>query len=94
MVQALSATETAQRLETLTGWTLAQGSLKRSFTFPNFIEAFGFLTRVAIIAERADHHPEIFNVYNKVDLTLTTHDAGDALTEKDFALAQAINHLL
>ncbi|MCB0503701.1 MAG: 4a-hydroxytetrahydrobiopterin dehydratase, partial [Bacteroidetes bacterium] len=57
-------------------------------------EAFGFLTKVAILAEKQNHHPEIFNVYNKVDIALNTHDAGDVVTEKDHQLANAINDLV
>ena len=60
--------------------------IRRSLRFSDFAEAFGFMTRVAILAEKADHHPEWFNVYNKVDVTLTTHDA-DGVTQKDLELA-------
>jgi 4a-hydroxytetrahydrobiopterin dehydratase len=76
------------------GWRLEDGgkALVRSFKFKDFSEAFGFLTRVALHAEKADHHPEFTNVWNRVDFRLTSHDAG-AVTERDIALAEAINGL-
>ena len=76
------------------GWTKIDDgkAITRRFEFGDFSEAFAFLTRVAIAAEKADHHPEIENVWNKVTLTLTTHDAG-GLTEKDVALAAAIDEI-
>jgi len=76
------------------GWSLEGGgkALVRSFKFKDFSEAFGFLTRVALHAEKADHHPEFTNVWNRVDFRLTSHDAG-AVTERDIALAEAINGL-
>ncbi|GIT92568.1 putative pterin-4-alpha-carbinolamine dehydratase [Jannaschia pagri] len=75
------------------GWTEDDGALTRQFTFQDFSEAWGFMTRVAMLAETADHHPEWSNVYNRVDIRLTTHDAG-GLTDKDTALATAINGLM
>ncbi|MCL6698575.1 4a-hydroxytetrahydrobiopterin dehydratase [Sphingomonas sp. NSE70-1] len=77
------------------GWALgADGkSLHKSFRFKDFSEAFGFLTRVAMHAEKVDHHPEFASVWNRVDFRLTTHDA-DALTDRDVMLATAINKLL
>lgn len=74
-------------------WTEEDNKLKRSFQFENFIEAFGFMSQVALIAEKMDHHPWWANVYNKVDIELTTHDAGDTVTEKDKKLAEAIDKL-
>ena len=76
------------------GWTLEEGgkALVRTFKFKDFSEAFGFLTRVAMHAEKADHHPEFTNVWNRVDFRLTTHDAG-GVTERDVNLAEAINKL-
>ena len=65
---------------------------RRHFEFDDFVAAFGFMTRVAILAEKADHHPEWSNVYNKVDMTLTTHDA-DGLSMRDMHLAKAIDAL-
>lgn len=77
------------------GWTLEDGgkALVRTINFKNFSEAFGFLTRVALHAEKADHHPEFTNVWNRVDFRLTTHDAG-GVTERDLKLAEAINRIL
>ena len=76
------------------GWTLENGgkALIRSLKFKDFSEAFGFLTRVALHAEKADHHPEFTNVWNRVDFRLTSHDAGE-VTDRDIALAKAINRL-
>ena len=76
------------------GWRLEAGgkALLRSFKFKDFSEAFAFLTRVALHAEKADHHPEFTNVWNRVDFRLTSHDAG-GVTERDVALAKAINAL-
>lgn len=79
-------------LQTLPGrWTLApdQKSIRQSFTFKSFAEAFSFMTHVAFLAEKMDHHPDWSNVYNKVHITLNTHDAG-GVTQKDIDLAQAI----
>ncbi|MEM9796193.1 MAG: 4a-hydroxytetrahydrobiopterin dehydratase [Pseudomonadota bacterium] len=74
------------------GWTEADGGLNRTFTFDDFSQAWAFMSRVALLAESHDHHPNWSNVYNKVDIRLTTHDAG-GLTDKDRALARAINEL-
>ncbi len=75
-------------------WQETDNQLKRTFQFANFIEAFGFMAKVALIAEKMDHHPAWFNVYNRVEISLTTHDAGNTITEKDRALANAIDKLL
>ena len=85
------ATVTAALAE-LDGWTLTgdRNSITRSFTFKNFSEAFAFMTRVAMAAEKLDHHPDWSNVYKTVDVTLNTHDAG-GLTELDFDLAKKMN---
>jgi 4a-hydroxytetrahydrobiopterin dehydratase len=76
------------KLAALPGWTLSDDgrAISRRFTFADFRAAFAFMTQVALAAERADHHPEWSNVYNRVDIRLTTHDAG-GLTDRDFALA-------
>lgn len=75
-------------------WQEKDDKLVRSFKFKDFSEAFGFMTRVAILAEKNNHHPEWFNVYNKVDITLSTHEAGGVITDKDRKLAQEIDQLL
>ncbi len=73
----------------LPGWTGGDDFITKVFRFKDFAEAFGWMTQIAIIADKADHHPEWFNVYNRVDVTLTTHDAG-GVTKKDVALAEAM----
>ncbi|MEM7548116.1 MAG: 4a-hydroxytetrahydrobiopterin dehydratase [Bacteroidota bacterium] len=75
-------------------WTEEDNKLKRSFEFGDFIEAFGFMAKVAILAEKMDHHPYWDNVYNKVNIELTTHDEGNVVTENDRNLAKAIDRLL
>ena len=79
----------ADALIGLDGWsnTEDRDAIQKTFTFKNFNQAFSFMTRVAMEAEKANHHPEWFNVYNRVDVTLSTHDAG-GITEKDIKLAQ------
>ncbi len=92
MVKKLDPAESAARLGAVAGWVIAPDglSISRSFNFANFSEAFGFMARVALAAEKADHHPDWFNVYSLVEIKLTTHDAG-GLTVRDFDLAAAIN---
>jgi 4a-hydroxytetrahydrobiopterin dehydratase len=75
-------------------WTEENNSLYKKFEFKNFSEAFAFMTRVAIEAEKADHHPLWTNVYNKVEIWLSTHDAGNTITAKDRKLAENIDKLL
>ena len=81
-------------LAKLSGWTEVQGrdAIAKKFVFADFNAAFGFMTRAALIAEKLDHHPEWFNVYKTVEVTLSTHDAG-GLTEKDVKLAEAMDRL-
>jgi 4a-hydroxytetrahydrobiopterin dehydratase len=79
-------------LERLDEWYFNNDGIEKKFVFDNFIKAMGFMVQVGIVAEKQGHHPEIFNVYNKVNLRLTTHDAG-GLTTKDFDLATAIEKL-
>lgn len=74
-------------------WQEKNNALYRKFTFSNFIDAFSFMTKVAIIAEKMNHHPNWSNVYNTVEISLNTHDAGDIITEKDYELAKAIDGL-
>lgn len=94
MAKLLDPAETETGLKKLEGWELVQGgkAITRKFIFRNFNEAFGWMTRIALIAEKMDHHPEWFNVYKTVDVTLTTHDAG-GLTELDMRLAAQMNRL-
>ena len=73
-------------------WQLKEGKLPKEFKFADFVAAFGFMSQVALLAEKADHHPEWFNVYNKVAISLTTHEAG-GISTRDFALAAAIEKL-
>jgi 4a-hydroxytetrahydrobiopterin dehydratase len=83
----------AAALERLPKWAAAQGerdAICRTFRFSDFTAAFGFMTRMALMAEKLDHHPEWFNVYNRVDVTLTTHDA-DGVTELDVTLAKLMD---
>ncbi len=75
-------------------WETKDNKLYRKFTFSNFVEAFAFMTKVAFEAEKADHHPEWKNVYNSVEIWLSTHDAGDQITEKDEKLARKIDAIL
>ena len=75
-------------------WTESNNRLHRTFEFGDFSEAFAFMTRVAMEAEKQNHHPLWTNVWNKVDIWLSTHDAGDVVTEKDHRLAQAIDRLV
>ncbi len=75
-------------------WTETDNQLTRDFTFADFSEAFAFMTRVALVAEKMDHHPWWSNVYNQVTIRLSTHDAGNVVTDKDRKLAAAIDRLL
>jgi 4a-hydroxytetrahydrobiopterin dehydratase len=75
-------------------WEEQNNKLVQKFQFSDFQEAFGFMTRVAFLAEKMDHHPNWSNVYNKVSIELTTHDAGNSITEKDRKLATAIDNLI
>src|ERR1700754_5087736 len=92
MVQKLDPTARANALAELEGWKDVAGrdAIQRTFTFPDFNAAFGFMSRVALMAEKTDHHPEWFNVYNRVEITLSTHDAG-GVSERDVALAKFID---
>ncbi len=92
MVQKLTPEARTVFLRNSAGWALAEGrdAVVKTYIFSDFNEAWGFMTKVALAAEKADHHPEWFNVYNKVEITLTTHDA-DGLSERDVALAGFID---
>ena len=92
--EKMSVEEVTAALKGLDGWQSAQGreAITKEFVFKNFSEAFGFMTRAALIAEKMNHHPEWFNVYKKVDVTLATHDAG-GVTELDIKLAKHMDRL-
>jgi 4a-hydroxytetrahydrobiopterin dehydratase len=94
MAQKLSPDARKSALARLSGWSEVSGrdAIAKTFTFKNFNQAFGFMTRAALVAEKMDHHPEWFNVYKKVEVTLATHDAG-GVTELDIKLAEAMNRL-
>jgi 4a-hydroxytetrahydrobiopterin dehydratase len=92
MPEKLSSEKIAAGLEDLPGWAMVDGKLKREFRFADFTRAFCFMTGAAIVAEKMNHHPEWFNVYNKVVVELVTHDA-DGITELDFTLARRMNKL-
>ena len=94
-VEQLTAEERDSWRSGLKGWTLTREgkAIERKFEFADFSEAFAFMTRVAMIAESRDHHPEWFNVYNRVEVTLTTHDA-DGLSLRDVKMARKIDALL
>ena len=94
-LEPLSDTERADALDGLPEWDYdeARDAITRSIVFSDFVEAFGFMTQVALIAEKADHHPEWTNVYNRVAVLLTTHDAG-GLSGRDIEMAEAIDAIL
>lgn len=99
MVKRLTGEARAAALRELDGWADkstgngdARDAIAKEFTFSDFNEAFGFMSRVALVAEQMDHHPEWFNVYNRVEVTLTTHDA-DGLSERDIALAKRMDEI-
>lgn len=95
MVEQLNEDQRAAALDRLGEWDYddARDALTRSFLFADFSEAFAFMTRVALLAEKADHHPEWSNVWNRVDILLTTHDAG-GLSQRDVRMAETIDLLL
>jgi 4a-hydroxytetrahydrobiopterin dehydratase len=94
MAQKLASNERQSALAKLSGWTEVKGgeAISKKFVFQDFNEAFGFMTRAALVAEKMDHHPEWFNVYKTVEVTLSTHDAG-GVTELDVKLAQTMDKL-
>jgi 4a-hydroxytetrahydrobiopterin dehydratase len=94
MVERLSAEARRTALAKLNGWSEVSGrdAITRTFTFRDFNEAFGFMTRAALVAEKSDHHPEWRNVYKTVEVVLSTHDA-DGVTARDIALAEAMDRI-
>ncbi len=94
MAAKLAGSERAAALAGLPGWSEVEGrdAIRKSFRFADFNAAFGFMARVALLAEKMDHHPEWFNVYNRVDVTLATHDAG-GVTELDVRMARFMDQV-
>lgn len=93
MADPLNEEQLNEALEKLEGWKSEDDKLKKQFKFDDFRQAVTFIVRLSFEAEDAMHHPEIFNVYNTVDIALTTHDAGGKVTEKDVNLAQTLDSL-
>lgn len=91
MAEPLSQDQVNAALAGLSGWEHAGDALRKRFTFDDFRSAIAFIVRIGFEAETADHHPELTNVYNRVDVALTTHDAGNRVTQKDVDLAHAID---
>ena len=91
-MKKLSKTEVTNKLKKLSGWKLVKGrnAISKTFNFKNFTEAFGWMTSMALYAEKKDHHPEWFNVYSTVEVTLSTHDAG-GVTNLDLDMAREMN---
>jgi 4a-hydroxytetrahydrobiopterin dehydratase len=90
-MKALTAEEIQSKLKELDGWSFSGDKIHKDFLFDNFKEALAFMVKVGFEAEAQAHHPEWFNVYNKVSISLSTHDAGGKVTEKDFKLAKAVD---
>jgi len=93
MTNPLNESEITEVLKQLSGWKWQNDRLKKSFSFTNFREAMSFILRVSYEAEERNHHPEIFNCYNRVEIGLNTHDAGGKVTGKDTELARAIEKI-
>ena len=94
MVEKLVGAARHAALQTVAGWIEVEDrdAIRKSYHFGNFAEAWGFLSRIALLAEKMDHHPEIFNVYNRVEIILSTHDA-DGVSQRDIRLAAAIDEI-
>lgn len=92
MIKALAGKERETALQSLDGWQEVDGrnAIQKTFSFEDFNAAFGFMAQVALLAEKMDHHPEWFNVYNRVEVTLSTHDA-DGVSERDIKMARAMD---
>mgnify|MGYP006272019259 FL=1 len=89
----LSRTDIDEALAAMEGWTFEDDTITKAYTCADFQEAVAFIVRIGFHAEDLAHHPELFNVYNSVDITLTTHDAGDTVTELDLELARRIDRV-
>ncbi len=94
MREPLNEAQIRDALSTLPGWNYGSERLQKTFEFGDFREAIGFIVRIAFCAEALNHHPELTNVYNRVSISLTTHDAGNRVTELDVKLATAIENVL
>lgn len=93
MAEPLAAGQLRAALADLPGWEAAGDAITKTYTFSHFREAVSFIVRIAFAAEAANHHPELWNVYQRVRVTLATHDAGNRVTAKDVALAQEIERI-
>ena len=91
-ITKLTDEQIKKELTSLTGWSVMNGKIHKDFVFTDFVEAFGFMSKAAIHIEKMNHHPEWFNVYNKIRIYLTTHDAG-GITQNDINLARILNSL-
>ncbi len=92
-MKALSSEVIEKEIEELSGWSFGNDKISKKFEFDNFKDALSFMVRVGFEAEKQAHHPEWFNVYNRVEISLSTHDAGGKVTEKDILLAKAIEQI-
>jgi len=93
MAEPISEDKILKELNNLPGWEFDNNKLRKEFSFDNFKDALSFITRIGFEAEEQVHHPEIFNVYNTVNISLSTHDAGGKVTAKDIKLAKTIESL-
>ena len=93
MSTALTNIQINEALAKLPGWTFAEDKLSREYRFANFTEAMGFINEMAFACEKANHHPELFNVYSRVEIGLTTHDADNKVTQKDVDLAAELEKI-
>ncbi len=93
MSTALNNIQINESLAKLPGWTFAEDKLSREYRFANFTEAMGFINEMAFACEKANHHPELFNVYSRVEIGLTTHDTGNKVTQKDVDLAAELEKI-
>ena len=90
---ALSEEKIKEALVNLPDWTFTNDKIKREYIFRNFVEAVGFIVEIAFVCEKSNHHPELLNVYSRVQIELTTHDAGNKISEKDLDLAKLIEEI-
>jgi 4a-hydroxytetrahydrobiopterin dehydratase len=92
-IEKMSSAQVEAELKSLNGWELKNDKLHRELKFKNFVQAWGFMTQIAILAQEMDHHPEWFNVYSRVTIDLTTHEA-NGISSRDFELAQKIDKVV